>query len=367
MTFEIAQHPDWFSKPGDSIRAMMQRRDVSADELACHLDGGVHDVRGLLNAGIRIDKRSSDVLSRVLGGTQGFWMKRQEKFDEALNRALRSASKCADEWLDCVPMPEKSRKKPESTGERMREVRRRMIHYNVATLESWEQRYGRICTETHFRRSESFVPQNSAVLLWLRKGEIEADFVQTHDWRPDELRTKIKNIRKITNIKRPAVFLPKLRSICAAAGVAVVVVKTPKGCFASGATRLLSSNKAMMLLSIRHLSNDQFWFTVFHEIGHLLLHDEETYVDDDSTPNDNAEKEANDFARRCIIPQDREDEFFTLKKRKDEILKFSRSLGIAPGLVVGQMQHSEMIEHKSMNHLKRRWKRENIEHATIYD
>lgn len=365
MPADGCQIADWFSKPGDAICSLMHRRGVTADDLAVHLDGGVSELRGLLEGHSPIDARSSEVLSRYLGGTTKFWLKRQENFEQALERAVTAAAEHADDWLGNVPMPRSPGRKP-ATDKAMRdELRRRMLFYGVPTLASWERRYGRICTDTHFRRSLSFVPLNSAVLLWLRRGEMEAELVPTHSWSPQKLEERLGRIRQLTKINHPSRFLPKLRLICAEAGVAVVIVRTPSGCHASGATRLISADKAMILLSFRHRSDDQFWFTVFHEIGHLLLHGADTFVDSDETPTDELEQQANDFARQCLIPPEREDEFLRLTAVRDSIIRFSVSAGIAPGLTVGQMQHRKMIDHSQMNFLKRRWKWEEIDHACV--
>ena len=61
---------DWFSKPGDSISAVMQRREVSAEGLAARLDGGIDEVRGLLDGTRPIDQRVSEVLSDAIGGSR---------------------------------------------------------------------------------------------------------------------------------------------------------------------------------------------------------------------------------------------------------------------------------------------------------
>ncbi len=365
MSVDGGQVADWFSKPGDAICALMHRREVTADDLATHLEGGVNELRGLLDGSNPIDARSSEVLSQFLGGSPKFWLKRQENFEQALERAVELAAEHADDWLGNVPMPQSRGRRAATVKAIREELRRRMLFYSVPTLTSWQQRYGRVCTDTHFRRSMSFVPLDSEVLLWLRRGELEAELVQTHSWSPQKLKERLGRIRQLTKINHPSRFLPKLRSICAEAGVAVVVVRNPKGCHASGATRLVSADKAMILLSFRHRSNDQFWFTVFHEIGHLLLHGAETFVDSDETPADEIEQQANDFARQCLIPPEREAEFLRLKAARNSIIRFSVSLGIAPGLTVGQMQHRKMIEYSQMNFLKRRWKWEEIDYACV--
>src|SRR6202041_81041 len=96
-------------------------------------------------------------------------------------------------------------------------------------------------------------------------------------------------------------FLHDLKESCAASGVAVAIVRAPNGCRASGAARVLSQEKALIQLSFRYLSDDQFWFTFFHEAGHLLLHgDRGFFVEGINTPTTREEQEANEFAARTL-------------------------------------------------------------------
>lgn len=189
--------------------------------------------------------------------------------------------------------------------------------------------------------------------------------MQTSSWSPQRLEERLDRIRQLTRINHPSRFLPKLRSICAEAGVAVVIVRTPDGCHASGATRLVSADKAMILLSLRHRSDgSKFWFTVFHEIGHLLS----TVPTRSSTATKHPLM--NSSCRQTVrgqylIPPEREEEFLRLKAVRNSMTEFSVSVGIAPGLTVGQMQHRKMIEHSQMNFLKRRWKWDEIDHACV--
>jgi len=356
---------DWFSKPGDSLRTLMQRRDVTADQLAQHV-GGATVVRGLLDGSHPIDAGVAKSLTSALGGTQAFWLKRQASYEEALDRAVTAAASTeAADWLERVPAPGARRRGRMDPATVREELRRRLSFFNVPTMRTWQARYGRLCTDTRFRTSGSFSSSDAAVLLWLRRGELEADLVSTRHWNAENLRDRLIEIRKLSRISQPARFLPKLRTLCAEAGVAVVVVKTPSGCHASGASRLVTADKAMMLLSFRHRADDQFWFTVFHEIGHLVLHGAKTFVDEDATPDDQCEREANDFASRCIVPDNRLPEFESLQPDRDAVLRYSVSVGVAPGLTVGQMQHRRMIEHNRLNMLKRRWTWDEIDPALV--
>ena len=95
--------------------------------------------------------------------------------------------------------------------------------------------------------------------------------------------------------------------------------------------------------------NDRFWFSFFHEAGHLLLNSKkETYIDVDSI-NDPREQRANQFAASVLIPPARGGELAILRTEA-EVEAFARSIGIAPGIVVGRLQHD------GINRTRTTWK-----------
>ena len=156
--------------------------------------------------------------------------------------------------------------------------------------------------------------------------------------------------------KDPSDFLPALQQICSTSGVAAVIVRAPNGCRASGATRFVSSDKALLLLSFRYLSDDQFWFTFFHEAGHLLLHGAESIflegLDGDSSTQ---ESEANEFAEKVLIPSEFKHALLTLTPDMRAIIRFAKKIGVSPGIVVGQLQHHGRVRRNHFNGLKRRF------------
>ncbi|WP_430257236.1 ImmA/IrrE family metallo-endopeptidase [Neorhizobium sp. IRS_2294] len=352
---------DWFSKPGDSIRDVMQRRRVSADDIAGRLDGGLNTLRSLLDGSRKIDIDVASCLSGVLGASPSFWLKRQENFELAVARAVQAvAPDDVNDFISSVPAPGVKPRGKLSEASRFAEVRKRLVYFSVPNPKSWHEHYGRLVGRTDFRSTSAFETKEEAVLMWLRRGELESDLIRTETWDVDKLIGRLPEIKELSRLKLPALFLPRLRALLAEAGVALAVVKAPEGCRASGATRLVSPDKAMILMSFRHRSDDQFWFTLFHEIGHLVLHHAQTFVDTDGMVSDDREDEANNYARRCIVPADREEEFLSLNADETRVVRFSVQLKIAPGLIVGQMQKRQMIEPKTLNFLKRRWTWEQI-------
>ncbi len=356
---------DWFSKPADSLLGLMSRRGVSAEMVADELVGGMEIMRGLVLGTHAIDNALATSLSNAVGGSPTFWLKRQENYERALDLASRNAVDELDAWLASVPLPGNKPRGRLSNAQKISELRRRLAFYGVNSLRAWCARYGQIRDETQFRTSQAFDSKTGSVSLWLRKGELEAALTTTKRWNPAVLGSLLSEVLKLSKIRRPDRFLPKLKKLGAEAGVAIVVVRAPDGCRASGASRLVAPDKAMVLLSFRHLSDDQFWFTLLHEFGHLLLHGADTFVDADDTYVDDREDEANKFASSCVIPPERWAEFADLRYDKNSVIRFSMSLGIAPGLVVGQLQHRGLIPRDRLNFLKRRWTWSDIEAALI--
>jgi Zn-dependent peptidase ImmA (M78 family) len=153
---------------------------------------------------------------------------------------------------------------------------------------------------------------------------------------------------------KPHQFLPPLTELCAKSGVAVSVIRAPQGCRASGATRFISPQKAILQLSFRFLTDDHFWFTFFHEAAHLVLHRHAGLVLEDIAPlSPKEEQQANDFATDLLIPKKYSVEFAELRADSRQVLRFARKVGVSPGIVVGQMQHRGQIRRDYLNGLKR--------------
>ena len=112
----------------------------------------------------------------------------------------------------------------------------------------------------------------------------------------------------------------------------------------------------MILLSFRYLSDDQFWFTFFHEAGHLLLHgDRCIFLEGDDTLTTEEEAEANAFAANILIPPEYQAEMLRLPLDGRAVMRFARKVGVSPGIVVGQLQHHGRFRRNQLNNLKRRY------------
>jgi Zn-dependent peptidase ImmA (M78 family) len=116
-----------------------------------------------------------------------------------------------------------------------------------------------------------------------------------------------------------------------------------------------------MQLSLYGKSNDQLWFTFFHEACHIIKHSRRELFIERKGLEDEKEKEANAFARDILIPPEKLKHFLSSVFRPTipQIKKFAADIGIAPGIVVGRLQHDKVIPMNYGNDLKvwYRWKR----------
>jgi hypothetical protein len=240
--------------------------------------------------------------------------------------------------------------------DKVEQVRELLRFFGIASPDQWEVLWGQ--PSAAFRQTLAFQSEPEAVSAWLRQGEIEAQRIPLQPYSDTTFRQVLTEVRRLT-IEPPEVFCSKLVHLCATAGVAVVFIPPLPKVRISGATRWLTPDKALIQLSLRYKTDDQLWFTFFHEAGHILLHGKrDVFLEDDSI-EDGKEREANEFAARALIPPDRMAAFLRTSKRglmrKEDIRAFAIALGIAPGIVVGRLQHDRHVPFTHCNDLKRRF------------
>jgi HTH-type transcriptional regulator / antitoxin HigA len=363
---ESSFQPDWFSKPGDTLATLMVRRELTPRRLAEKLECDMETVRALLAGTARVDEDMAFRLSRCVGGTPSFWYKRQSGYEKALARAAHAVpNEKANYWLSKLPRTDiLTCSRVERSARRADAIKLCLAYFGVTGPDEWEQRYTVFTNNIAFRTSESFKSTIGSLSVWLRQGEIQAASLRCGFWDPNLLLSSIGELRVLTKAKAPTYFVPRMQEICAAAGVAVVFARAPSKCRASGAARFILPEKAMIILSFRYLSDDHVWFTLFHEIGHLLLHGmATTFVDGELVSTTMKELEANDFAVNALIPRERREELFSLRPRTKDIIRFAISIGISPGIIVGQLQYAKLIGRNQFNFLKRRYQWEDVASA----
>lgn len=141
----------------------------------------------------------------------------------------------------------------------------------------------------------------------------------------------------------PALALDALREI----GICVILESGLPGMTVDGASFHVAGAAPVVALTARYDRLDNFWFTLFHEVGHIALHlsdpSEEIFVDaEESSEGDDAEAEAeaNAFAKDNLIPRDiwlRSEAYRSGSEAS--VVALAKQLGIHPAIVAGRIRY----------------------------
>lgn len=354
---EASFAPDWASPPGDTIEDLLEESGWTKAELAERTGFSPKHVNELVKGRARITAEAAGRLSRALGSTPDFWLTREAQYRAALDRKrVLEEAEAEKAWLKELPLAWLRKqgwvKTCSHKGEQVLECLR---FFGVASVEAWRTRYE--APLTAFRASAKFEKKLGAVAAWLREGERRASALACESFDKAGFKRALQELRALTNATNPDTFVPKLVQTCAEHGVAVVLVPTPTGCPASGSTRWLTPDKAVLQLSLRYKSNDHLWFTFFHEAAHLLLHGKRlTFIEGIDGLDEETEKEADRFASDWLIPPPDVRCLERLAREqyvsKKKVRAFAAQIGIAPGIVVGRMQKEGWLPWSHMNDLK---------------
>lgn len=345
-----AYEPDYVVPPGQTLQETIDALGIDQRELAVRAGISAKHVNQIIKGVAPITHDTAIRLERVTGVPARMWNNLEANYREQLARLAEKERMEEDlEWLRTIPTKELiQRGVIAATTDKVGLLQAVLAFFGVASVEAWKEGWGN--HQFAFRKSPKFKGKDGAMATWLRLGELEAQKVACNPFDKAVFRTALDKIRKLT-VREPEDFVPAMTELCATAGVALALVPEIKGAPVSGAAKWLTATKAMICLNLRGKSNDRFWFTFFHEAGHILNDSKkETYIDVDYH-DDPREENANHFAANLLIPEDCEEKLQGLQSYQS-VEAFADELGIAPGVVVGRLQCEGIIPYSHLNKLK---------------
>jgi hypothetical protein len=223
--------------------------------------------------------------------------------------------------------------------------------FGVTSPDAWEEQYQRVAVS--YRKSPAFSGSPESMASWLRIGTLRATSIRTQPYDKKRFLAALEEIRTLT-MRRATEFEPRMKALCAEAGVVLLFIPELPKIRLSGATRWISSDKALIAQTLRFRKDGHFWFTFFHEAAHVLFHGKRSvFIDEISMPESEEERQADTFAADYLIPPK---DYAALVQdgapSKAQVVRFAKELGIAPGIVVGRLQHDGVIPFSWYNELK---------------
>ncbi len=374
MNATTAFAPDYVISPGEILEETLGARSIAKGDFARRTGLSLKTVSLILAGKAPILPDTAIQFERVLGVTAELWTELESRYRLALaKREERSSDEALALWAKDFPRLELVKRGVISKEAKGAEAGRAFLSFfSVGTPAAWDELYGSLGTAgekpeselaaaASFRRSTSTKPKQPLLASWLRLAELKAQETETAPFDKRAFERAVREARSLTT-EDPTVFYPRLAELCSGAGVALLLVPAIPGSGAYGATRWLSKGKALLALSNLRKTDDQFWFSFFHEAGHLLLHGKDaTFIEGLTGSDVRQEDEADAYAGEILIPLVQWSPFIAAGRfYPDDILQFAEAVGIAPGIVVGFLQHDKLIKPEWHNGLKRKFEIQKI-------
>lgn len=335
--------------PGATIREHLNVKGMTQKEFAARMDMSEKHISKLINGDVQLTPDVAVRLEVVLGVPAKFWNNLEAIYREKLIKVETENKMDLDESLaKQLPYSEMARlgwvTETKDLKEKVKNLRK---YFEVVELSLLENKQ---ITRIACRRLAVTKKSDLALLAWAQEAKIKARDIDTLPINISALITIIPEIRRMT-VLEPNEFCIKLKKILAECGIAIVFLPHLEGSFLQGAS-FMDGKKIVIGLTVRGKDADKFWFSLFHELAHIIL----GHIGHDDGTTDTDEKDADIWARDILIPQE-EFNMFSEKSRfsPEDVKAFAKKLEIAPGIVVGRMQHEGYIKYSNMNELKERY------------
>lgn len=343
--------------PGEYLAEVLEELGMSQADLARRMGRPAQAINEIIKGTKALTPETAIQLEQVVGVPAHIWSSLEAEYrlvlaEQAEAEQIKEEISLVTAFpfkemaaLQCVAAVRKAEDK-------VRELRR---FFGVASL----NQLGRIPAYAPAFRVASAGRQPSAYGLaaWLHCGTMQAKKVEVAPFDERRLREALPRLRDLTMAR--ADIVAQIQALLAECGVVFVLFPHFPKTYAHGATFWVERNtKAVVLSSIRGKWTDIFWFSLFHELGHLLLHGDSVFVEmsDGNGMRAPEEAEADAFAGEVLIPSN------TYAQFRDEgdyrpaaVLTFAESIGIHPGIVVGRLQHDGLVPQNRLNDIRERY------------
>lgn len=381
-----AAEPDYAVPPGETLRDRLDELGMHQSELATRTGLTPKHVNQVLRGLVPLSADVAQRLEYATGVPARLWNRLEADYRSAQVRLeqRRLLNDPVRDWLRQMPVRElvAAGAIPASPADQASRARQLLAFFGVASPQAWQKLWAR--PTAAFRQSQAYSINDAAAAAWLRLGEIAARDVASAPFDAASLRALLPELRSLT-LRPLHEGVTVARAKLASVGVILVLVPEIRGARAYGATRWLTPTTALVQLSLRGKTDDALWTTLFHELGHVLLHNKrDVFIefDDEPTgtvhssngpagtkPNEalaeaapksrrgedrlsRAEAEARQFALRNLLGADI-DQRLTAVKSHSDAYDLAESRGVAVSLVAARLAGVGLWTHREASALRK--------------
>lgn len=345
--------PQSFPHPGEILAEKLHEMRMGPKEFAVRTAKPEQTINAVLKGRSAITPDMAVQFESVTKIPAHFWMNSQRSYDEYKARQkYLEIIQSAITWARNFPTNEMAKLNWIRGSRKANEKAVQLLDFfGISNHKAWEDYYLKGELKVEFRISLASIHNQHAISAWLRQAEVQAKSISAKSYSDKVFKAKLPVIKKIMT-EHPEGFYQKLRNVCLEAGVKVVYVPCLPKAPINGATRWINDHPVIQL-SGRHKRNDIFWFTFFHEAGHILKHGKkEIFLEniEYSDKDDRKEQEANDFAVEWTLSEAQEVEICSIPSiSESHVLYYARKFETHPAIIVGRLQRRGIIKNYEGN------------------
>lgn len=351
---DIQLAKEMISPPGDTLLESIEYKGISQTDLAKRMGRPIKTINEIIQGKAAITPETAIQLERALDIPAEFWMERERNYRLELAE-IEDAEQLIQQkdWLKNFPIKQMIdfgwiAPKSKEIVDLMDAL---LKFFGVAGKDAF---YEATCyayiEESAFRLTNQDKKNPYALAAWLKQGEKQAEKLKVEKFDKSLFKENLRKIKDVM-VEHPENFFTHLQQLCADAGVKVVHTPGLINSKVHGSTRWLNDTP-LIQLSNQFKRNDIFWFTFFHEAGHIIKHGKkELFVEglSYSEEGQKKEEEANQFAVEFIFSEKHENEFVALAKIKgltiDLVNSFAKEIHTHPAIIVGRFEHNGLLRH----------------------
>lgn len=340
-------YPQEVLHPCETLNEKLEEMGMSRKEFAVRTGKPEKTIIAVLKGESSITSEMAIMFENITKIPAHFWLNKQARYNEYKSRLKRKNDiDKAKEWARYFPYSEMAENNWVPPTRKIEEKTINLFEYfAISTSEAWYKLYMDSKLKVAAYASLKHTHEPHAISAWLRQGEIQAEQIEAPFFDKKEFNNVLYKIKDIM-AKHPDDFFRKLQKLCLQAGVKVFYTpKLPK-VLVSGSTRWIKDTPVIQLTD-RYKQNDRFWFTFFHEAGHILLHGKK-YISIEginfSEADPQKEQHAHSFAEKWTFSKKQEEEVIaSTPLDRSDIIAFAKKFNTHPAMIIGRLQHKNVI------------------------
>jgi HTH-type transcriptional regulator / antitoxin HigA len=335
--------------PGEIIRDELEARGWAQKDLANIMDRPIQAINEIINAKKEITTETAIELGAAFGTSADYWLNLEKNYRL---------------WL------EKKEKEKEETDH----IRRRSRIYSLAPIRKIQKRGWikktrdivelkkevcqffniddifsdpQLCL-ANFRFSVERGAEEMSVRSWVRRVEQIAETIKVNTFAEEPFDILVDELLSLSYFIEDVAQVP---DVLKKYGINFLILEHLPQTYIDGAAFWIEKQPTIVL-TLRYDRVDSFWFTLFHELGHIKF-GHEVHVDDLSTSKNLSETDqiANQWAVEQLLDHGKFEAFIRENQprySKQAVEDFAYRIQRHPGIIIGQLQHREEISYATM-------------------